>query len=334
MAISGRARRVVRAVVAAAGVLTAAAALKGRAEVGLLAGPHPPQASLSEQAVTLYGLPVVTEHRYRMSAKIRPLLLFWIGRDNVGGARLRWRRGENGDRGYDLLIGSDPARAPRRINRWGFLLEETRGNDTKVVGVMKKSDEDSLDEAKAGVANEGSAGIFFKMIQARSDAHESVATVTITRVARDYSYRELDSLLDALVKFPGQPRIRKVAVPAAGRPGFLGGLAELLHDAVDSVTRTHRAPARKSVAYAYFGKQYDLSRTSAGILTNVTLEGVTYARLVQSEFEVRARGDPSKETFTITCGVDGPLAEIPVFVSYQPKWWFRADMVLDEREVF
>jgi hypothetical protein len=35
------------------------------------------------------SLPVVKEHRYRMSAKIRPLLLFWIGKDNVGGARVR-----------------------------------------------------------------------------------------------------------------------------------------------------------------------------------------------------------------------------------------------------
>ncbi len=69
-------------------------------------------------------LPVVAEHRYRIAAKIRPLVLFWIGKDNVGGARIRWRQGEDGLRGYDALIGSDPARAPRKINRWGFILEE------------------------------------------------------------------------------------------------------------------------------------------------------------------------------------------------------------------
>ncbi len=39
---------------------------------------------------------VVAEHRYRLAARIRPLLVFWIGRDNVGGARIVWRRGDNG----------------------------------------------------------------------------------------------------------------------------------------------------------------------------------------------------------------------------------------------
>ena len=65
------------------------------------------------------SLPKVAEHRYRVAARIRPLLLFWIGRDNVGSARIAWYRGAGEDRGFELLLGSDPARAPRRINQWG-----------------------------------------------------------------------------------------------------------------------------------------------------------------------------------------------------------------------
>jgi hypothetical protein len=42
------------------------------------------------------SLPVVAAHQYRMAAKIRPLLLFWIGREQVGGAHavhpLSWPR--------------------------------------------------------------------------------------------------------------------------------------------------------------------------------------------------------------------------------------------------
>src|SRR5215216_1108953 len=63
-------------------------------------------------------LPVVAQHYYRMLAKVRPLL-FWISRDNVGGARIGWLADERGSKGFELLIGSDPARAPRKINRWG-----------------------------------------------------------------------------------------------------------------------------------------------------------------------------------------------------------------------
>lgn len=285
--------------------------------------------------VPLQGfVPVVTEHRYRMSAKIRPLLLFWIGKDNVGGARMRWRRGEDGAVGYDLLIGSDPARAPRQVNRWGFILEETKGGETAILGIMKKSDEDSLDEAKSHVSNEAKGGVVFKMIQSRNTATESVATVTMTQVTRDYSYRELDALYDALVKSPGPPRHKTTAVPAGGRPGFLIGLAELLHDAVESYKRDRRAPGRKSVPYAYYGKQYDLTRASSEVLTSATFGARTYPRLLQSEFELRDRKASWKEAFTIACGIEGALTEVPVYVGYQPRWWFRADMVLDDREVF
>jgi hypothetical protein len=47
-----------------------------------------------------------------------------------------------------------------------------------------------------------------------------------------------------------------------------------------------------------------------------------------------ARGESWDEQFTIVCGVDDPLAEIPVFISYQPRWWFKVELVLDEHQVF
>ncbi len=72
-----------------------------------------PLAATSQAAGT--ELPVVSEHRYRMLAKVRPLL-FWISKDDVGGAKVSWRGSEDGGFGLDLLIGSDPRRAPRQIN--------------------------------------------------------------------------------------------------------------------------------------------------------------------------------------------------------------------------
>jgi hypothetical protein len=61
-------------------------------------------------------------HQYRLAARIRPLL-FWIGKDNVGDACLTWLKEADGEPGYGLLIGSDPARAPLEINRWGYVSE-------------------------------------------------------------------------------------------------------------------------------------------------------------------------------------------------------------------
>jgi hypothetical protein len=302
--------------------------------------PSPVAAGSMSEAVgqtdtpALGTLPVVAEHRYRIAAKIRPLLLFWIGKDDVGGARIRWRRGENGARGYDILIGSDPARAPRKVNRWGFIMEEAGPDGTTVTGIMKKSDEETLDEATSRVASEGTAGVVFKMIQATVTATESVSKLTVATVPTDYSYREFGALVEALSKETALPKVRKTPTPQGGRAGLLSSIIELLHDGVDSAKRTGKAPGRKGLGYPYYAKQYDVTRVAADIERNVTYGGVAYPRLLKSEFEVRARTESWTESFTIICGLDGPLAEIPVFLTYQPRWWFKVEMVLDERQVF
>ncbi|MBM3770324.1 MAG: hypothetical protein FJW27_03380 [Acidimicrobiia bacterium] len=58
--------------------------------------------------------------RYRMAGRIRPLL-FWFGKDDVGFARITWRSADEGCRAYELLVGTDPNRAPRGLNKWGFI---------------------------------------------------------------------------------------------------------------------------------------------------------------------------------------------------------------------
>ena len=278
-------------------------------------------------------LPVAAEYRYRMLGKIR-LLLFWVSRDGVGGARIRVRRGEHGGSGYDLLIGSDPKRAPRGLNRWGYILEETRGDETTVVGLMKKSDEDTLDQATSNVAREAQGGVVFKLIQATVTPVESVARVATAAVPRDYSYRELDPLVDALAADTSAPRIRRLAMPPGGRPGLLMSIAELIRDATETVQRTGRAPGRANLRYVYYAKQYEVTRVSASVETNETYGGVAYPKLLRADFEVRTRGESWVEKFTIVSGVAGPLAGVPVFVHYQPRWWLAVEMVLDDRERF
>jgi hypothetical protein len=100
------------------------------------------------------------------------------------------------------------------------------------------------------------------------------------------------------------------------------------------VRQTGKASGRKGLSYAYYAKQYDVTRVSSTVERNVTYGGVAYPKLLKSEFELRARREPWAESFTIVCGLDGPLAEIPVFLTYQPRWWFKVEMVLDERQVF
>jgi hypothetical protein len=327
-----------RARVAAGGALAAVCVLAAAAAVGgdgLVARQAVVAMDSAAQATApaLGTLPVVAEHRYRIAAKIL-WLLFWAGKDDVGGARIRWRRGENGAVGYDVLIGSDPARAPRKINRWGFILEEAGPAGATVVGIMKKSDEESVREAESRIAAEAKGSVDFKMVQAAVSQTESVSKLTVSTLPRDYSYRELEALVEVLSKETAPPKIQKTPVPPGGRVGLLTAIIELLHDGVESVKQTGKAPGRKGLGYAYYAKQYDVTRVSSTIERNDTYGGVIYPRLLKSEFELRARRESWAEHFTVVCGIEGALAEIPVFLTYQPRWWFKVEMVLDERQDF
>ncbi len=281
-------------------------------------------------------LPAVNEHRYRMSAKIRPLLLFWIGRDNVGGARITWRRGADGSRGWELLIGSDPNRAPAHVNRWGYVREEISGEAVSMLGVMKQSDEQSLQEARAHVEDKAAAAYAYKLIRTQVSGGQSSAQVVSSAFPRDYTYRDLAALLRA---FESQPvRVsgpKQVRIGAEARPGFLVAITDLIHDTVWAFQK-RGAPgltARK-LAYAYNGQIYDLSLAAPHVLKNARYGDRTYPTLLDADFEVRNRATGGKEQFSIVYGTDGPFEEVPVFISYQPRWWFKAELLLDDADAF
>jgi hypothetical protein len=61
-------------------------------------------------------------------------------------------------------------------------------------------------------------------------------------------------------------------------------------------------------------------RTGSGIVRD----------LLRSEFQIRKRGGDAKTTFWIAYGVSGALAGIPVRAGYQPNWWFKVELELDE----
>ena len=121
-------------------------------------------------------LPTVAEHTYRMLARVRPML-FWINVDNVGGAKVSLSGDQKDNFGIELLIGSDPQRAPRQINKWGYIAEEVRGGEARIVGVMKQSNEQSVAEAEKTIGQAQAGGYVFRAIQGTSSAREAKAGV-------------------------------------------------------------------------------------------------------------------------------------------------------------
>ena len=79
---------------------------------------------------------------------------------------------------------------------------------------------------------------------------------------------------------------------------------------------------------------YDLRLRSSEWLESASYGGRRYERLLRLNFEHFNREKQTRERFVLVCPTNGPLARIPVFVEYQPKWWFKAQGVLDEQETF
>ena len=105
--------------------------------------------------------PVVRDEKllaYRLRGEVRPLL-FWLGRDDVGGGRITIRRECASPLRWtdeiEVLFGSEPERIPGRISRWGYGLEKVewvrqggasppRLAATEFQGIMRHSTEASM----------------------------------------------------------------------------------------------------------------------------------------------------------------------------------------------
>ncbi len=280
------------------------------------------------------SLPVRAEHRYRMLGRVRPFL-FWIGRDDIGGARVTWRETADGV-GYELLIGSDPDRAPRRINRWGYIGEERRGSAARMFGVMKQSNEESITEAEAHIATEAQhPGYVFKAIEGSTNGRHAEARVLTVRSDRDLSFRDIEPLLTLVAATGHETRMRRIEMPAGAQPGFLTALADLIHRSVaESRQDSSRVPATLSTPYVYNGGVYDLTVRSSRFAQNIQSGGHQYRDVIDSRFDSTSRATGLATHFQMTYGTTGALAEIPIHAAYQPRWWLDVQLFLDDATHF
>jgi hypothetical protein len=104
---------------------------------------------------------------------------------------------------------------------------------------------------------------------------------------------------------------------------------------VDAGVEANRAPgnagpALRKVQYTFNTALYDLTLKNWERVAKVQYGGRTHQRVVRLEFESRNLEKGTVERFVLICGTEGPLAGVPVFIQYQPKWWFRIEGVLDD----
>jgi hypothetical protein len=321
MTASIDAGRTPRAVIVAFGVALCCATV-GAIPAGERAAADFSRAALDRRA------PVVAERSYTLNAGVRPLL-FWIRRDNVGTARITWRASGSGHRVLEFLVGSDPARAPRSINRWGFIAEEVQPPDANLLGVMSKSDEQSPDEAQSQIAAEGQRDSHpYRAI--RTTIRDRVASGGVVRVSspKVLTYEDLDTLLGMI---PGDvPTPHAVSLPKGTRPGFLFTVEELIASTLDRCRAgAHAQPA--SLPYLYNNTFYTLTLRSCDFESSRTVGDRVFANVIRGTFETRNARTGKETSFRLEYGTEGDLKAVPVRIVFRPKWWFEAELLLDDQ---
>jgi hypothetical protein len=265
-----------------------------------------------------------------MAGRVRPLL-FWIGRDDVGMGEIVWR-GADGAVTYELLIGTDSAKAPRGINRWGYLLEDTRSTGTRVLGVMTTSDEATISDVTSRAPGAQPVGRF-KGIDARiADGVSRSATETI-ETERDFGVRDKEIIVGRIEKKLREAAPREVPVPQGMRPGFLIAVAELVNDTIAARKDGEQALRRlkgRTIGFVYSRRLYDLKLTAVGTV-RPPAGAPSRSTLVHAEFETLNRSAGSRNTFELDYPTDGPLAGVPTLIRHKPRWWLEAVLTLEER---
>ena len=287
--------------------------------VDLAAGSDP---RVAPRAATAGGAPAsgtFERYHYSIAARVRPLLVFWIGRSGVGDAIVT-RRLSPGEAEYALLIGSDPDRAPRHINRWGYIKEEIRGAEARLVGLMTESDEDSIEQAEANLKAQAHGDHPFKIIRATVHGEQAESIVTSIGAPYDYNYRQLQTVLDLALREPPAGKARTVSLPPGTRPGFLAALADAMHMSASPIT------------YVYHGRIYELRQTDARPIPDLRIARASYGRAIAAEFTITSKRDNEQSFFSMTYGTEGRFAQVPLTVSYRPRWWMEVTLTISDEK--
>jgi hypothetical protein len=282
---------------------------------------------------------IATQYDYIMTARVR-LLLFWVGKDDVGGGYIR--RGVLPDNpssnAIELLMGSDPKKAPRAINRWGAASElfERAGPDIRTstfFGFMKTYKGSNPAEMEKELASEkgGQDFLFSAIIDENSPAKELVKVLPFASDT-DFTMGDLDHVVPGVLERLAGPKGIEKNPDASRRShgcagGFLSSVAGLAEAAISAPKE------RASACYVYNTEEHRVTLVRASPVSHedveLTLIGQTqkytrtYHDLVLAQIENESATTKKRSSFQLLLGTKGDLRGVPVRITYQPNWWFQ-----------
>ena len=265
--------------------------------------------------------PGAAEHRYRIVGKLR-LAVFWVSRDDVGSARMSWRS-DGTTSALTLLLGSDPQRAPRGLNQWGYLREEVRRDFTDVFS-LRSVDREGDD--RSGGFSVGDGPEFGVSCAAIGADDVSIRQTRVT--ARGVTYRMFDQLLDRLGAVP-QWEERHMPRPSGAAPGFLTAIQQAIR--LGEATADDRGgKTLRTVSYVYNNAIYDLTVHGRERLGRTTVGTRTFEHLMRTQLSIRNRTTTDVTRLSLTYSPEDGAAPLPVQIFYQPSFWLRIELRLDD----
>ncbi len=284
------------------------------------------------------------EYEYVMTGKVR-ILLFWVGRDDVGDGRISVEEGiERAElAAIRLRIGSDPAKAPRRINRWGAAAEvierdaQTRSVvSTAFFGFMKATEGRSVEAVEAELESEGSQRrhVFEASIN-RIERGAALSSVLPIVSPVDFHSGQL-AQAEQMVRAQYERAFRLSSyrqLDGAGRSAcarnesFLFTLKDVIDAAVvSSADGLSRCFVYNSKLYTLrLARQRPVARRKIAyrLIDDAEVQH-DYRDLLQLRFETRNQQTGWTEHFDLLVGTTGNIAGVPVQITYQPNFWFKA----------
>jgi len=291
------------------------------------------------------------QYDYQMTARVR-LILFWVGKDDVGGGfiRLRSSQGEQEFKSIEVLFGSDPARTPRKINRWGAAYEVLRRRSGPVgkegaqesslfFGLMKASKGTSATEMQRELASE-----------AKNGAHAFTAGLGLIQPQQAVSFK-VPFFTPVDLDIHGGVRAEELAVkqletpgiaPQAANPnqsaicprvkGFLFSIQELLEADLAGATPLPSLCFLNDAQILHLtldsSKRVVQKSVRSAPLGDAKPGEIVYRDLIEAHFNVHNETTGKRSSFTLLVPTSGPLRGIPVEFSYRPNWWFEVTLHL------
>jgi len=211
--------------------------------------------------------------------------------------------------------------APNRLNQWIYLREESGDDRADVFAVRSVTDAESA-------ASPTEAALDGPLFNASCAAiHPTVIDTSVTTVTAGpgLTYRAVDRLLDTLATAPNWTG-QRIARPPGADVGFLTTLSALMATAEPS----QAALARPMRRYIYNNVLYDLTMLRTEAAESGKVGTARFPVLWRSDFAVRNRTTGHVTRFAATYVPNPHGVTRPVQIIYQPNWWLKVELRLDD----